>query len=197
MRKVVLSMTMSLDGFTAGPNDEMDWLPPFGDEELWKDMHQGMWDQLRVTDTLILGLKTYQIWENYWPAAGANPASTKNDIEFSRYAEETQKIVFSTTLEKAGWKNSRLVKGNIAEEVARLKQQPGKDLLIAGGAGIAQTFMRLGLIDEYKLLVQPVMIGSGKPLFKGLNTRIKLRLLASTMLRPGVVLLDYEPRKPG
>lgn len=139
MRKVILSMQMSLDGFIAGPNDEMDWLAPFNDEELWKDMHEEMWNQLKSADTLLLGRVAYQIWEKYWPTAAMNPLSTKNDIEFSRYADETQKIVFSTTLQKAEWKNTKIVKENIAEEILKMKQQPGKNMIVAGGARIAQT----------------------------------------------------------
>jgi len=193
MRKVILSMMMSLDGFIAGPNDEMDWLPPFNDEALWKDMHRQMWKNLRSVDTLLLGRATYQIWEKYWPAAATNPASTKNDLDFSRYADETQKVVFSRTLDNVGWKNSRLVKENIAEEISRLKEQPGKNLALAGGAGIAQTFMRLGLIDDYQILVYPVILGRGKPLFKGLENRIKLKLVETTTLRPEVVALHYKP----
>jgi dihydrofolate reductase len=193
MRKVILSMMMSLDGFVAGPNDEMDWLPPFNDEALWKDIHKQMWEHLRSVDTLLLGRATYQIWESYWPAAATNPASTKNDLEFSRYADETQKLVFSTTLKNADWKNTRLVKENIAEEISNLKKQPGKNLAVAGGAGIAQTFIRLGLIDEYHLLVHPVILGSGKPLFKGSESRIRLKLVGTQTLRPEVVALHYRP----
>lgn len=193
MRKVILSMMMSLDGFVAGPNDEMDWLPPFNDEALWKDMHKQMWENLRSVDTLLLGRATYRIWETYWPAATTNPASTKNDLDFSRYADETQKVVFSRTLENVSWKNTRLVKENIAEEISKLKERPGKNLALAGGAGIAQTFIRLGLIDDYLLLVHPVILGRGKPLFKGLENRIKLKLVETTRLRPEVVELHYRP----
>ena len=193
MRQVILSMMMSLDGFIAGPNDEMDWLPPFNDDALWKDIHKQMWKNLQSVDTLLLGRVTYQIWEKYWPAAAANPASTKNDLAFSRYADETQKVVFSRTLEGVGWNNTRLVKDNIAEEISRLKGQPGKNLALAGGAGIAQTFMRLGLIDDYQLLVHPVILGRGKPLFKGLENGIRLKLVGAQTLRPEVAALHYKP----
>jgi len=186
-------MMMSLDGFIAGPNDEMDWLPPFNDDALWKDIHKQMWKNLQSVDTLLLGRVTYQIWEKYWPAAAANPASTKNDLAFSRYADETQKVVFSRTLEGVGWNNTRLVKDNIAEEISRLKGQPGKNLALAGGAGIAQTFMRLGLIDDYQLLVHPVILGRGKPLFKGLENGIRLKLVGAQTLRPEVAALHYKP----
>ena len=192
MRNVILSMNMSLDGFVAGPNDEMDWLPPFNDDDLWKDIHAQMWETLRSVDVFLLGRVTYQIWEKYWPAAARNPASTKNDREFSRYADETQKVVFSRTLERVDWKNSRLVKGDIAAEIAALKAQPGKNLALAGGAGLAQTFIRLGLIDEYQLLVHPVILGRGKPLFVGLENRARLRLVGFRTFRPEVAALFYR-----
>ena len=157
MRKVVLAMQVSLDGFTVGPNGEMDWISV--DDQVWEYVN----DQLRSVDTFLLGRVTYQQWEYYWPAALTNPSSTKNEIEFSRLADKTQKIVFSRTLKKVDWKNTRLVKENIAEEIAKLKQQPGKNLVLSGGASLASTFMKLGLIDEYRILVNPVVLGSGKP----------------------------------
>jgi dihydrofolate reductase len=195
MRKVILSMMMSLDGYVAGPNGEMDWLPDFKKEELWEEIHAEMWKQLRTADTFLLGRMTYQIWEYYWPAAAANPSSTKNDIEFSRFADKTQKVVFSKTLEKVQWQNTRLIKDNIAEEIAKMKQQPGKNLALAGGAGIAQTFINLGLIDQYLLLVHPVVLGNGKPLFKDIKKRIELKLVNTKTFKNGVVGLDYEPER--
>jgi dihydrofolate reductase len=101
--------------------------------------------------------------------------------------------VFSKTLEKVEWKNSRLGKENITEEISKMKQQPGKDLVIFGGAGIASTFMQLGLIDEYSLLVHPIVLGSGKPLFKGLHDQLNLKLLKTKTFGSGVVILNYQP----
>lgn len=193
MRKILLPMMMTLDGFVAGPNGEMDWLPPFDDGALWEDLHEEMWTKLRSVDTLLLGRVTYQIWETFWPAAGSNPRSTKSDIEFSRFADRTQKVVFSKTLDKVEWKNTKLVRGDIAEEVSRLKEPPGKDLALAGGAGIAQTFMKLGLIDEYLITVHPVILGKGKLLFRNPGDRQKLRLVGTKRFRSGAVGLRYEP----
>ncbi len=185
---------MSLDGFIAGPNDEMDWLPAFNDEALWKDIHEEMWRTLNQVDTILLGRVTYQIWEKYWPAAATNPASTQNDLDFSRYADNVQKIVFSKTLNKAEWKNTRLIKENIAEEIAKLKKQPGKNIALAGGAGLAQTFMKLGLIDEYNIIVHPVILGNGKALFKDMKNRINLKFKATKTFASGAVLLQYQPK---
>jgi dihydrofolate reductase len=194
MRRVILAMQMTLDGFSTGPNGEMDYLPPFNDEKSWKDLHEEMWNQLRSADTFLLGRVTYQIWEKYWPAAATSPSSAKNDIEFSKFADKTQKIVFSKTLEKAEWQNTRLVKENIAEEIARMKQQPGKNMVVAGGAGIAQTFIRLGLIDEYLVTVHPVILGIGKPLFGNLGDKIKLKLVGTKTFNTGAVELRYQPK---
>jgi len=171
MRKVILSMQMTLDGFSTGPNDEMDYLPPFTNEMMWNDLHQEMWKKLEAADTFILGRRTYQIWEKYWPAAANNPQSTENDKRFSKFADETQKIVISNSLDQVEWKNSILIKDNIVEEIQKLRQQPGKNLIVAGGATVAQTFAKLGLIDEYLIVVHPVILGKGKLLLKDLNVK--------------------------
>lgn len=192
MRKVILSMQTTLDGFSTGPDDEMDYLPPFNDEKMWKDLHEEMWKNLEGADTFILGRKTYQIWEKYWPAAASNPQSTESDVKFSRYADETQKIVISSTLDKVEWKNTRLIKDNIAEEIQKLKQQSGKNLIVAGGATVAQTFAKLGLIDEYQIVVHPVILGKGKLLLKELNIRQKLKLIGTKTFNSGAVELSYS-----
>lgn len=192
MRKVILSMQTTLDGFSTGPDDEMDYLPPFNDEKMWKDLHEEMWKNLEGADTFILGRKTYQIWEKYWPAAASNPQSTESDVKFSRYADETQKIVISSTLDKVEWKNTRLIKDNIAEEIQKLKQQSGKNLIVAGGATVAQTFAKLGLIDEYQIVVHPVIFGKGKLLLKELNIRQKLKLIGTKTFNSGAVELSYS-----
>jgi len=192
MRKLILSMQMTLDGFSTGPNGEMDYLPPFTDENLWRDLHEEMWKNLEAADTFILGRKTYQIWENYWPAAASNPQSSINDKRFSRYAEETQKIVISNTLDTVEWKNTKLITDNIAEEIQKLKQQSGKNLIVAGGAIVAQTFAKLGLIDEYLIVVHPVILGNGKLLLKDLNGRQNLKLISAKTFNSGAVELSYS-----
>ena len=192
MRKMILSMQMTLDGFSTGPNDEMDYLPSFTDEKMWKDLHEEMWKNLEATDTVILGRRTYQIWEKYWPAAASNPQSTENDKRFSRYADETQKIVISNTLDKVEWKNTKLIKDNVGEEILKLKQQSGKNLVVAGGAIVAQTFARLGLIDEYLIVVHPVILGKGKVLLKDLNVRQNLKLIGTRTYNSGAVELSYS-----
>ena len=192
MRKVILSMQMTLDGFSTGPNDEMDYLPPFTNEMMWKDLHQEMWRNLETADTFILGRRTYQIWEKYWPTAANKPKSTESDKRFSRFADETQKIVISNTLDRVEWKNTRLIKDNNTEEIQKLKQQPGKNLIVAGGATVAQTFASLGLIDEYLIVVHPVILGKGKLLLKDLNVRQNLKLIGTRTFNSGAVELLYS-----
>ncbi len=184
-------MQMTLDGFSTGPNDEMDYLPSFNDENSWRDLHEEMWKNLDATDTIILGRKTYQIWEQYWPSAATNPLSSESDVKFSRYAGDTQKIVVSNTLDNVKWKNTMLIKDNIAERIQELKQQPGKNLVVAGGATVAQTFAKLGLIDEYQIVVHPVILGKGKLLLKDLDVRQKLKLVGTKTFNSGAVELVY------
>ncbi len=146
---------------------------------------------MRSVDTLLLGRVMYPAYEKYWLAAPANPSSTKNEIEYARLADRTQKIVFSKTLEKVEWKTTRIIKDHIAEEVLRMKQQPGKDMLILGGAGLVSTFMNLGVIDEYHLVVNPIVLGGGKPLFKDVKERHRLKLMNAKTFRSGKVTLHY------
>ncbi len=186
-------MMMTLDGYSTGPNGEMDYLPPFDNAELWKELHDEMWAQLKNIDTFLLGRVTYKIWESYWPSAALNPNSTQSDIDFSKFADKTQKVVFSKTLDKAEWQNSRLVKDNIAEEVMKMKSQPGRDMVVAGGAKLAQTFTRLGLIDDFLIVVHPVILGVGKPLFGNLTERKRLKLVETKKYKNGAVLLHYVP----
>jgi len=185
MRKVVLLEHVSLDGFVAGPNGEMDWIR-VDDEELW-DYVSGLTTE---ADTALFGRVTYQMMEGYWPTAADNPSATSHDIDHSRWVNNATKLVFSRTLEEVGWANARLVKGNIAEEITGLKQQPGKNLLMIGSPSLAHTFMQLGLIDEYRINVNPAVLGNGMPLFK--DVRLELELLASKTFNSGVVGLHYQ-----
>jgi dihydrofolate reductase len=190
MRKVILFMHVSLDGFIAGPNGELDWTVT--DDEMNDDL---LPDLPRTVDTALLGRVAYQDLANYWPSAATNPSSSKGEIAFAHWIDKAPKIVFSKTLEKVEWQNSRIVKGNIAEEIATLKQQEGQDLVLFGGVGIAQTFMQHGFIDEYRLVVHPVLLGSGKSLFQDIKNRIHLKLVNTKAFRSGAILLHYQSDK--
>jgi len=189
MRKVIYSMMVSLDGFIEGPNHEIDWI--IIDEELHKFAN----DQQSAIDTYLHGRRMYEIMVAYWPTADTDPLAPGYIIEFARIWQNMPKIVFSKTLAKVEW-NSRLVRDNIAAEITRLKAQPGKDLAV-GGASIASTFMQLGLIDEYRLFVQPVILGSGTPFFPALDNTINLRLVETRTFSSGVVYLRYRRADDG
>jgi len=184
VRKVIYSILSSLDGFIAGPNGELDWV--IIDEEL----HRYINDQESAIGAHLYGRRTYETMEAYWPTADKDPSNPLYIIEFARIWQRMPKIVFSRTLQKVG-ENARLVKENIAGEINALKVQSSKDMEV-GGAGIAATFMQLGLIDEYQLYVQPVILGNGIPLFQTPGVAVKLRLVEVHPFHSGVVQLRYH-----
>ena len=188
MRKVISFMHVSLDGFTAGPNGELEWA--IVDEELNPYV-----DALfRNVDTALYGRVTYLGMQSYWPTVLTDPEASPRDLKHAQWVENVSKIVFSTTLARAEWKNSRLVKDHIAEEIASLKQQPGLDLMIFGSPRLTHTFIHLGLIDEYRLFLNPIALGGGIPLFQDIKDQVKLKLVNSKTHPSGVVLLSYQPR---
>lgn len=189
MRKVIYAMLVSLDGFIEAAGGDLSWSVP--DEEL----HRHFNELERAIDINLYGRRLYETMAAYWPTADEDPAASQVEIEYARIWKEMKKIVFSTTLKEVGW-NSHLVRDNIAEEVNRLKAQPGKDLSV-GGAGLAATFMQLGLIDEYRLYVHPVILGSGKPMFPPLSDRVDLKLVETRTFGSGVVLLRYRRADEG
>lgn len=183
MRKVIVFMMTTLDGYVAGPNGEIDW------HVVDDEFNEFAAHQLDSVDMLLFGRVTYEGMASYWPT----PAAATDDPTIAEKMNTLPKIVFSRTLEKADWQNTRLIKDNIAEEIARLKQQPGKDLIILGSSNLAASFINLGLIDEFRIMVNPVVIGGGKPLFGGVEDTLKLKLLSTRTFRSGNVLHYYEP----
>ena len=183
-RKVIYSMMVSLDGFVEGPNQEIDWV--IIDEEI----HTHANDEAREMGAFLYGRRMYEVMAGYWPTAESDPLSTSIEVEFARIWRDKPKIVFSRTLEKVDW-NSTLVGEGVAEEVARLKAEPGGDLGV-GGANIASTLIKLGLVDEYRLYVNPIVLGSGTPFFPPLDHKINLRLVETRTFRSGVVYLRYQ-----
>jgi dihydrofolate reductase len=183
MRKVVFMMQVSLDGFFEGPDQDLGW--HLVDDEL----HSHFNDELRTMGAFLDGRVTYELMANFWPTADQDPSSPAPMAEFARIWRDMPKIVYSRTLTSAGW-NTEVVHDVVVEEVARLKQQPGGDLAL-GGAALAASFRRLGLIDEYRIYVHPVLIGRGKALFQEADAVTPLRLLESRTFGNGVVLLRY------
>jgi dihydrofolate reductase len=175
---------VSLDGFVEGPNRNLDWV--IVDEEL----HSFINDQEREIDTYLFGRRMYEVM-TYWETAEADPSNPEYVLEFARIWKRILKIVFSKTLEQVQG-NARLVRGNIVEEIAQLKAQPGKDMSI-GGAHIASTLIQLGMIDEYRLFAHPVVLGGGTPMFPVSDAKINLRLVETHTFHSGVVLLRYQP----
>ena len=186
MRKLVLFMHLSLDGFAAGLNGELDWISYDGELEKYAE------DIVSTVGSPLYGRVTYQLMEGYWPTVLQDSEATKHDLEHARWVDDVEKIVFSETLEKVEWNNTRLIKDNIVEEILKLKQQPGKDLVIFGSPSLARSLMQLGLIDVYRLTINPVILGSGIPLFADVEDKINLKLVDSKTFRSGVVALHYE-----
>jgi dihydrofolate reductase len=185
MRKLIVSNLVSLDGFMAGPQGEIDWFTGLADQEFEEYAIQ----LIGSVDTILFGRVTYQLMAGYWPTA----SSTEDDPRIIEAMNNLPKVVFSRTLAKVEWKNSRLVKGDAAEEVAKLKEQPGKHLVIYGSGGLVSALSRRGLIDDYRIFVAPVVLGAGLPMFRGLEQRIPLRLVEVKSFSTGMVMLRYEP----
>jgi len=188
MRKVILSTHVTLDGFACGPNGELDW-----HFENWNDeMEEYVNKQTENVDTILVGRVTYEGMAAHWPKVVHNPDARRKDIEFAWLMNTLPKVVFSKTLKKAEWNNSRVVHNNISEEIFRLKRQPGNDMIMWGGVNIVQTFIQRRLIDEYNIWVAPVILGVGKPLFKDVQ-KLDLILTQSVTFSNGVVLFTYVP----
>jgi dihydrofolate reductase len=175
---------MTLDGFC-------DHTAVIADDEL----HQNANELLRSADTVLFGRVTYQLMESGWPPIVKNPTGIQSLDEFAILIENIPKIVFSNTLKKVEWKNARLARKDIKEEVLNLKDNSGSKNILVGGPGIIIELMRLGLIDEYQFCVHPIILGSDLPLFKNIKERIDLKLLKTKTLGSGVVILNYEPVK--
>ena len=185
MRKVFLFNMITLDGFFEGPNQDISW--HHTDDEF----NEFAIEQLNEIGTLLFGRITYQGMASYWPTELA----ISDDPAVAGLMNSLPKIVFSKTLDKAEWNNTRLVSSNAAQEVSKLKQQPGKEIAIFGSSNLAVTLAERGLIDEYRVIINPVFLGSGTPLLKGITDRLNLNLLKSRTFKSGNVLLYYVPEQ--
>lgn len=186
MRKIILSNNISVDGFVAGLNREIDWIHI--DEELF-DYIVRLTDQ---ADTAMYGRVTYQLMENYWPTAGDKPHASRHDIEHSRWYNRAHKVIISKSLNGKNIKDRQIIGSNLPEEVNELKNQSGKNILIFGSPGAAQSLMKHNLIDELWLFVNPIILGEGMPLFKNRPDKVYLKLVESRVFSSGVVELHYE-----
>ena len=185
MRNVFLFMMVTLDGFFEGPNQEIDW------HNVDEEFNEFAIQQLDEVDTLLFGRVTYEGMASFWPT----PFAKENDPIVAEKMNSIPKIVFSKTLDKAEWNNSRLVKEHVAEEISKLKQQAGRDLAIFGSSNLTASLLHMGLIDELRIMVNPVVLGNGNSLFKGIHDKLKLKLIKTRTFNSGNVLLYYQPVK--
>jgi len=182
MRKVVLDLAISLDGFIEGPNGEYDWC--IMDEEF------GFGEFLDSVDTIFFGRKSYELWGNYIPG----PGSPDSEKEIWSQTHNKRKYVFSRTLQSVD-SPTILIKENITDEVNKIRKQQGKDIWLYGGASLVSTFINLGIVDELRLAVHPIILGAGKPLFQNIKERVKAKHVKTKAFSSGVVLLCYQPEK--
>ncbi len=183
MRKLFAFNMVTLDGFFEGPNHDISW------HQVDDEFNQFAIEQTRSVDMILFGRVTYELMASYWPT----PAALTDDPIVADLMNGLPKIVFSRTLQTAEWNNTRLIKDNIAEEILKLKQQPGKDLALFGSANLLSTLIQMGLIDEHRIMVNPVVLGSGIPLFRGITDKLNLKLLKTRTFSSGNVLLCYRP----
>ncbi|WAC15219.1 dihydrofolate reductase family protein [Dyadobacter pollutisoli] len=189
MRKVVLFAHMSLDGFAGDINGGLNFLTY--DQEL----QQYADEVVKTVGAPLYGRTTYHLMEGYWPTVLNQPAADTHSLAHAQWVQDIPKVVFSTTLDTADWNNTTLIKDNVVEAVTKLKEEPGKDLVIFGSPGLAKSFMKLGLIDECKLTLHPVIMGNGISLFDSNITKSSLKLLDTKTLKSGVVTLHYAVNK--
>jgi len=185
LRKVVWLMHVSLDGFAAGPNGEIDWI--YLEDELFEDIH----NIVQRADTALYGRVTYQLMKSYWPTAAKSPTATKHDIDHANWVNPAVKIVFSKSLKETDWQNTRIVKNHAAEELRELKKRRGKNMILFASPSLAITFMSQDLIDEYWFNINPIILGRGKPMFQDVSGVRKMKLLGSKTYKNGVVNLHY------
>ncbi len=180
MRKIVAGLFISLDGVVEAPDQ---WHFPYFNDE----MGEAVESQMAASDAMLLGRVTYQEFASYWPH------QSSDDVDIADFMNNTPKIVVSTTLDTVDWQNSTLIKGDVAEELTKLKGQPGKDISITGSGTLVRSLLRDGLLDELRLLVHPIVVGSGKRLFADEEAQKALQLVDAKTFSTGVLYLTYQP----
>jgi dihydrofolate reductase len=188
MRKIIVSMMISLDGFYEGSNQDISWHTVDDDFNMYSIK---MMDEL---DTILFGRKTYELFENYWPIALKDPSTIKDDLVIAKWIDDANKIVISKTLDKVNWKNTTLIHDNIIEQISKLKNESGKNIVIYGSGSIVTELTNIGLIDEYRLMVSPTILGNGTSLFHDVDKQVSLNLIETQTFNSGNVLLRYQPK---
>jgi dihydrofolate reductase len=188
MGKIILSNPITLDGFVEGPQRELDWV--IADDEL----HDFYVELLHKADLLFYGRVTYELMVNYWPNAASDPNASAGEIRFANALNPMRKIVFSRTMKQVDW-NTQVKSEVIPEEIIKIKSETKRDILLSGGPSLARIFINSGLVDEYQLVVQPVAIGEGNSLFRGIKSTLRMDFDWSRPFSSGAVALCYRPRK--
>jgi dihydrofolate reductase len=190
LRKLKLQVQMSVDGYIAGPNGEMDWMVWNWDDKLKEYVNE----LTESIDTILLGRKMTDGFISYWSAVMTKPDDDP-DYAFAKKMMETPKVVFTKTMNKSKWVNTDIATGDLADEINKLKSQNGKDIIVYGGASFDSSLIKAGLIDEFHLFVNPAAIGNGMTIFKDLNKMQKFTLVKSIAFDCGIVLLHYEAKR--
>ncbi len=189
MGKIISFMHISLDGFVAGQNGEMDWIKV--DEEIFDYVGK----RISKSDTALYGRLTYQMMESYWPTAADHPTASRHDIEHSKWYGKVQKVVLSKTINNAGLINTEIISENLTDRIKEIKQQTDTEILLFGSPTATHSLIQQNLIDGYWLFVNPVILGRGIPLFVDVKEKIKLSLLDTRQFDCGVTALSYIVEK--
>ncbi|MBK5279004.1 MAG: dihydrofolate reductase [Bacteroidia bacterium] len=186
MRKLVLFMHTSLDGFVAGPNGEMDWIKV--DDEMFDYAGQ----RTEQADTALYGRVTYEMMNAYWPTAADQPNASKHDIDHSRWYNKVEKIVVSRSLKGKEISPVEVISANLKQEISNLKKKSGKEIIMFGSPSLGHALTQAGLIDDYWLFVNPILLGDGIPMFKDIKEKVNLKLVAQRIFPSGVTCLHYQ-----
>ncbi|MEJ2901063.1 dihydrofolate reductase family protein [Pedobacter panaciterrae] len=186
MRKIILLMHVSLDGFVAGPSGAMDWI------RVSEEMFDTVGKLTDNADAALYGRKTYQMMDSYWPTAADQPNASKHDIEHSQWYKKVEKLVISNSLKDTNAANTRFIGNDVASEIKQIKGQPGGTILMIGSPSTYHELAAHNLVDEFWLFLNPILIGTGIPLFNNINHKIDLKLLQTNSLPSGVIGLHYE-----
>ena len=178
-------MHISLDGFVAGPNGEMNWIKV--DQEIFDHVEK----RISKGDTALYGRVTFQMMENYWPTAADKPTATKHDIEHSKWYSKAHKVVLSKTIKDTGLLNTKIIGDKLSDSIHEIKQMEGEDILLFGSPRATHSLIQLDLIDGYWLFVNPIILGQGIPLFAGIKDKTKLNLVTTRQFTNGVTELNY------
>jgi len=190
MRKIISFMHISLDGFVAGPNGEMNWI------KVNQEIFDYVGKRISQGDTALYGRKTYQMMESYWPTAADQPNASKHDIEHSKWYSEVHKVVLSKSLDQTSLTNTTVISDNLADRINEIRQQDGEDILLFGSPTATHALIQQGLIDGYWLFLNPIILGQGIPLFVDVKDKIKLNLLNTKQFDCGVTELNYVVERP-